>query len=658
VEVVEVVKSGDPVTGIPIAGLVFGGCLNGSGSGINCDLPFSPPGVGRTFRSIATSGDYIAFWAAMLSESTFETQGPFAPAEKIGLFRVELTDPITITALAIDGEPVNDYLGAPDSFLSGATWEIDLWTGATFDMAPQNEPRQGKSSGVAINRDGLCAFRARVKWTQPTERIIGAIFAHDGDPDDLIRLAVENTPTEAVPSTLVGVGNVVPRLDGLARPVINDQGFVAFYCWNTLNRTGVFYWDGEMQALLHQFQQDPPNDVFEIWEAPLLIIGGKAQGCESSGISGEHWYDQPDMNERGDVVFRARIEQDEFDTIIDTVWRWTRDTDTYDILFREGQDLPPKPCTSEPVEGVVAVPIYASEGEAFGRPAINRWGEVAVIAGAEYGSFFSFGAAILFYDCAGDSWTLARTEHPDFIIGITGEPVREIQDIGSGQTLGEPYRKELSLNDWGQVVCVMTMDEVGDPFVPSEWFILMRADYCPLFPISTAPPSERVLLGAGRGGDGDATLEERGTNLGGALVDSGTFRFDEPIETTGRFHAECAADVNWDNVVDTADLGLLLGQFGAQCPCSADVNQDGQVDTADLGLLLGAFGMNCRPCPGPGGSPESLMAEGRETMSGSVLLDMLGFKSVEDYVEYVDSLTASEREAHFAEVMEIIGGAR
>ncbi|MCB9848993.1 MAG: hypothetical protein H6814_11330 [Phycisphaeraceae bacterium] len=53
----------------------------------------------------------------------------------------------------------------------------------------------------------------------------------------------------------------------------------------------------------------------------------------------------------------------------------------------------------------------------------------------------------------------------------------------------------------------------------------------------------------------------------------------------------CVGDLNGDLVIDTADLGILLAQFGG--PGSADLNNDGVVDTADLGILLGVFGTNC-----------------------------------------------------------------
>lgn len=54
----------------------------------------------------------------------------------------------------------------------------------------------------------------------------------------------------------------------------------------------------------------------------------------------------------------------------------------------------------------------------------------------------------------------------------------------------------------------------------------------------------------------------------------------------------CIGDLNNDAMVDGADLGTLLGQWG-DCPqCAADLNGDCIVEGADLGILLGAWG----PC--------------------------------------------------------------
>jgi hypothetical protein len=57
----------------------------------------------------------------------------------------------------------------------------------------------------------------------------------------------------------------------------------------------------------------------------------------------------------------------------------------------------------------------------------------------------------------------------------------------------------------------------------------------------------------------------------------------------------CRADLNNDGVVDLADLGILLADFGctAPGPCVADINGDGATDLADLGILLADFG--CAP---------------------------------------------------------------
>jgi len=53
-----------------------------------------------------------------------------------------------------------------------------------------------------------------------------------------------------------------------------------------------------------------------------------------------------------------------------------------------------------------------------------------------------------------------------------------------------------------------------------------------------------------------------------------------------------AADLNGDDVVDTADIGALIVQFGTAGP-GADINGDGVVDTSDLGILISAFGSTC-----------------------------------------------------------------
>ncbi len=56
----------------------------------------------------------------------------------------------------------------------------------------------------------------------------------------------------------------------------------------------------------------------------------------------------------------------------------------------------------------------------------------------------------------------------------------------------------------------------------------------------------------------------------------------------------CAEDINGDGVVNAADLGSLIGNWGCTGPdCVADVNQDGIVNSADLGLVIGAWNQDC-----------------------------------------------------------------
>ena len=68
----------------------------------------------------------------------------------------------------------------------------------------------------------------------------------------------------------------------------------------------------------------------------------------------------------------------------------------------------------------------------------------------------------------------------------------------------------------------------------------------------------------------------------------------QSVSTPGvySFTTGLLADLNDDNIIDTADLGILIGEFGTIGDL-ADLNNDGIVDTADLGLLIASFGDTC-----------------------------------------------------------------
>jgi hypothetical protein len=72
---------------------------------------------------------------------------------------------------------------------------------------------------------------------------------------------------------------------------------------------------------------------------------------------------------------------------------------------------------------------------------------------------------------------------------------------------------------------------------------------------------------------------------------------DPPIVDMGAYEfpgSECPADFNDDGDVNTADLLILLAQWGTDGSQGGDVDGDGDVDSDDLLALLAAWG----PCPG------------------------------------------------------------
>ena len=84
---------------------------------------------------------------------------------------------------------------------------------------------------------------------------------------------------------------------------------------------------------------------------------------------------------------------------------------------------------------------------------------------------------------------------------------------------------------------------------------------------------------------------------GGAFaeVEPGTYRVffqtDDAAEIVVEMNdPDCFADVNDDGIVNAADLGLLLGEWGPCNDCPGDLDGNGRIDAADLGLLLAAFG--------------------------------------------------------------------
>lgn len=77
-------------------------------------------------------------------------------------------------------------------------------------------------------------------------------------------------------------------------------------------------------------------------------------------------------------------------------------------------------------------------------------------------------------------------------------------------------------------------------------------------------------------------------------LDADEYLFVDLGELSGE---TCPEDLNGDNLIDLADLGVLLAHYGATAgvdPADGDIDADGNVDLGDLGALLALYG---GPCP-------------------------------------------------------------
>jgi len=114
-------------------------------------------------------------------------------------------------------------------------------------------------------------------------------------------------------------------------------------------------------------------------------------------------------------------------------------------------------------------------------------------------------------------------------------------------------------------------------------------------PLSQPPSSADAVLAelffVSIDGDPDDTVWFRNTLPPTALTDLGGDSI-EPLTLTDLygFSGNITGDLNGDGVVDGADLGILLTNWGVCLPpnaeCLGDLNCDGVVDGADLGILL------------------------------------------------------------------------
>lgn len=74
------------------------------------------------------------------------------------------------------------------------------------------------------------------------------------------------------------------------------------------------------------------------------------------------------------------------------------------------------------------------------------------------------------------------------------------------------------------------------------------------------------------------------------LVTSVDFSTDLELAAVGdEIESFLPEDLNFDGFVNSADIGLLIADWGPCVGCTADVNGDGVVNSGDLGLLIAAW---------------------------------------------------------------------
>ncbi len=113
----------------------------------------------------------------------------------------------------------------------------------------------------------------------------------------------------------------------------------------------------------------------------------------------------------------------------------------------------------------------------------------------------------------------------------------------------------------------------------------------------------------------------------------------------------CLADLDNDGSVGSADLSILLGQWGT-CGCAcADLDGNGTTGAADLAVLLGAWG-GCPAYKSATAANEPMSPNEPTAPDPQELAELLGFSSVEELAEWLGTLDAQTR----ATILSVLGG--
>lgn len=110
--------------------------------------------------------------------------------------------------------------------------------------------------------------------------------------------------------------------------------------------------------------------------------------------------------------------------------------------------------------------------------------------------------------------------------------------------------------------------------------------------ITDGPPIPEATIACGDSTPGCANFTgevsvELEAGVTYTVVLGSTYVTNPAANEIGTITVSLDGDLNFDNIVDGGDIGMLIGNWGGSGV--GDLNRDGRVDSADLGLLLGFF---------------------------------------------------------------------
>ncbi|MCB9838435.1 MAG: hypothetical protein H6813_03775 [Phycisphaeraceae bacterium] len=156
----------------------------------------------------------------------------------------------------------------------------------------------------------------------------------------------------------------------------------------------------------------------------------------------------------------------------------------------------------------------------------------------------------------------------DWKIDTTGDPVIDVPMPRPGD-VATPVRANLTVSNIGSSgkdgVTIFAVPMGGFDVMPSQLFIPptppgTQFAVDSFFDICYGQNSRGVIPGQSMMGDVLLEIDTTGDGLPDTVIGSLTVRALPPSS------APCPGDLNGDGVVDTADLGILLGAFGTLCP--------------------------------------------------------------------------------------------